>query len=381
MKLWDPIRGVELRRDARTPILGHVGGVEPGRQAAGVGRPETSLVIAWDAATGRKLSTMRGHNDCVDAVGWSPDGTRLASASIDNTVRLWDPADRRGSPRAPRQLRDVPRRLVAPRRGATGRGQQRWSDLDLGRDARLRAGYDAAGLALHRPKVASGTARGEDVRSWADLVDSHILAGRTEPALALLGKCARANPTDIGLSLRLATLHAWLGNEAEFNAACRRLIEQAEGTNTPAEAGRAATVFCLRPSTDADLMARALKLAQRAVELGKADPLLPRFRMALGMAEYRNGHYLAAEATLAAALQSSGDPLVEKTSQLFRDEPLPARPAGRGPRATRRDRSTNGSWSGRCRETAARWRASCRGRTDSPARAPRSRIAAPGGLA
>ncbi len=39
-------------------------------------------------------------------------------------------------------------------------------------------------------------------------------------------------------------------------------------------------------------MARALKLAQRAAELGQADPLLPRFRMALGMAEYREGHYL-----------------------------------------------------------------------------------------
>ena len=154
---------------------------------------------------------------------------------------------------------------------------------------------------------------------WADLVESHILAGRRPRAgPRLAGKCARANPTDTGYLPDLATLHAWLGNEADFNAACRRLIEQAEGTNTPADAGRAATVYCLRPSTDADLMARALKFARRAVELGKADSLLPRFQMALGMAEYREGHYLAAEATLAAALQSSGDPLIEKTSQLFR---------------------------------------------------------------
>ena len=113
-------------------------------------------------------------------------------------------------------------------------------------------------------------------------------------------------------------MQAWFGKEADFTATCRRLIEQAEGTNTPAAADRAAKVYCLRPSTDAGLMARALKLAQRAVELGKNDPLLPGFQMSLGMAEYRDGQYAAAEATLAAAEQSSGDPLIEKTSQLFR---------------------------------------------------------------
>jgi hypothetical protein len=65
-------------------------------------------------------------------------------------------------------------------------------------------------------------------------------------------------------------------------------------------------------------MAQALKLARRAVEVGKTDPLLPSFQMSLGMAEYRNSQYAAADATLAAAEQSSGGPLIEKTSQLYR---------------------------------------------------------------
>ena len=34
---------------------------------------------------------MRGHNDFVDAVVWSPDTTRLASAGLDDSVRVWDP--------------------------------------------------------------------------------------------------------------------------------------------------------------------------------------------------------------------------------------------------------------------------------------------------
>jgi WD40 repeat protein len=49
-----------------------------------------STVKIWDASSGACLQTLEGHSRSVGSVAFSHDSTRLASASYDCTVKIWD---------------------------------------------------------------------------------------------------------------------------------------------------------------------------------------------------------------------------------------------------------------------------------------------------
>ncbi|HLI06198.1 MAG TPA: serine/threonine-protein kinase [Ktedonobacteraceae bacterium] len=46
-------------------------------------------VQVWDAFTGARALTYKGHTEGVEAVGWSPDGNYIASGGIDRKVEVW----------------------------------------------------------------------------------------------------------------------------------------------------------------------------------------------------------------------------------------------------------------------------------------------------
>jgi WD40 repeat protein/predicted Ser/Thr protein kinase len=61
-----------------------------GRQVAAWDETDKAIHL-WDVTTGKELAILRGHEDQVLALAYSPDGKRLASGSADHTIRVWDP--------------------------------------------------------------------------------------------------------------------------------------------------------------------------------------------------------------------------------------------------------------------------------------------------
>ena len=78
-----------VRAVAWNPVGGQV--MPNGRRIASASNDWT--VQVWDAVDGGNVFTYRGHAGVVDAVAWAPHGRRIASGSADSTVQVWNAAD------------------------------------------------------------------------------------------------------------------------------------------------------------------------------------------------------------------------------------------------------------------------------------------------
>ena len=44
----------------------------------------------WDAKSGAEVLTLKGHTGAVTSASFSPDGSRVVTASGDQTAKVWD---------------------------------------------------------------------------------------------------------------------------------------------------------------------------------------------------------------------------------------------------------------------------------------------------
>jgi WD40 repeat protein len=92
--LADFLHSALLRSAIRLTLHGHQDSVwsvawsPDGSKLATASKDNTARV--WDAATGRELLVLRGHLRAVESVAWSPDGSKLATASEDRAAKVWD---------------------------------------------------------------------------------------------------------------------------------------------------------------------------------------------------------------------------------------------------------------------------------------------------
>ena len=85
--LFDVDRGVVLKRFYGGDCCVAIAASPDGRLAAGAAG---KAVLLWQIEPRKLLSVFRGHQGSVKALAFSPDGARLASASEDTSILVWD---------------------------------------------------------------------------------------------------------------------------------------------------------------------------------------------------------------------------------------------------------------------------------------------------
>jgi WD40 repeat protein len=95
VKVWD------VRKNTFKVLAGHKDYVvsaswsADGKRLVTGGGGRDKSVNLWDADTGRLLASFPGHQEDVESVAFYPGGRQLVSVSEDNTIKVWDIAEKR----------------------------------------------------------------------------------------------------------------------------------------------------------------------------------------------------------------------------------------------------------------------------------------------
>jgi WD40 repeat protein len=265
-----------------------------------------SSAMVLDAATGRVLHSLVGHTADLVGIAFSPDGRRIATASLDRTIKLWDTATGREVFTLRGHTAGVLELAFSPDGGRIISG-----GIDL--TARVRDGTPLPAdvlLAQEARYQQKREALSRLVKATEDAQRAQTLAreGLWDLATAALGELVEQEPDNPGLRYPHIRSLVEAGDRAGVRRACEELIKRYDVKNAEMQARSIVWSCVLVPDAVADQDA-PVRLAESYIadhpegrSIEKSDGL-----STLGAALYRAGRCEEAIRRLDKGIQARGD--------------------------------------------------------------------------
>ena len=156
--------------------------------------------------------------------------------------------------------------------------------MDLGLELSARGDADGAAAAFREADRCAG----DDMPLLIVLRHQYVSAGRWEQAARAYGRVVAMNPLDHGSWYVLSPVLLAAGDVEGYRRHSREMLDRFESDPRPEVAERTSKACLLSPSPGVDL-ARALKLAERAVTDTERHQYYWYFMLTRGLAELRDG--------------------------------------------------------------------------------------------
>jgi hypothetical protein len=288
---------VPITLKGHTSVVESVAFSPDGRCLASASWDQT--VKLWDAASGQELRALKGHTDAVESVAFSPNGRHLASASRDQTVKLWDAASGQelralnGHTDAVESVVFSPdgRRLASASSDGTVKLWDATSGLEL---YSLKGHTGPVWSVAFSPQgtlLACGYSNGNTVLYDAQPLTPQLRAELV--ALALLDDLCAQYPLR---SEVMAAIQRTTGITGEVREIALRWAQHRR--DDPENLNRASWDVVRKTGAGPERYRGALRAAEAACRLAPENGV---YLNTLGVAQYRTGHFQEALATLRAA--------------------------------------------------------------------------------
>jgi hypothetical protein len=285
IETWDTRTVGRVSSFGKADNVAHLASSPDGQWLATEANPST--VAVWNSKAEAQVFSLPQESGPIWSQAWSPDGERLAVGLADGAVEIWN---------------------VSKIQAELGKIGLAWS-------------ADARPLEAPEPQPFVPTTaqeRRHQLIQRTNLANRLRSQGRLANSLPQLAALWSSDQENSDLSLQVAALQAWFGQDKEYAATRARILAFAHGTRQWKVAEGAAKACSILPAADKADLDAALALGRAAVHLERSGWTL----LALGMAEYRSGNDAAAQEALLAASEADqnnfGDFRVTTTSAFYR---------------------------------------------------------------